>query len=96
MLPSPQMAAIAVHRETGIKYIVLGGGVRMFSPTHPLAAGSFVDPAARAAAKPVPVTMIVVCDAEGALVWFRSEELVVVEIDGAPPAAILTTQGAYR
>jgi len=90
------MATIAVHRESGVKYIVLGGGVRMFTPGHPIAVGTGRDPAARESAKAVPVTTTMVCDAEGAIVWFRSEEPLVVEVDGAPPAAILRNGSAYR
>ena len=90
------MATIAVHRESGIKYIVLGGGVRVFTPTGPMQTRASPDRSARETAKSVPVTMTMVCDAEGAVAWFRSEEMVVVEIDGRSPAAILTAGAAYR
>jgi hypothetical protein len=89
------MATIAVHRESGTKYIVLGGGVRMFTPSHPLAVGGRRTPE-RESPKAVPVTMMALCDAEGTIVWFRSEEMLVLEVDGASPAAILTSGGAYR
>ncbi len=90
------MATLAVHRESGTKYIVVGGGIRMFSPRAAGSARPLRDPAAREAASPVPVAMVMVCDDAGVLVWFRSEELLVVEVDGSTPAAILTATGGYR
>ena len=88
------MTAVAVHRESGTKYVVLGGGVRMFTPTHPMS-GSGPRKAGLETPKSVPVTMMAVCDAEGTIVWFRSDELLVIEIDGVSPVAVLT-RSAYR
>jgi hypothetical protein len=89
------MATIAVHRESGVRYIVLGGGIRMFTPSHPSTASGRrtkeLEPA-----KSVPMTMIALCDPNGAVVWFRSEEILVTEVDGASPTAILTSGGAFR
>ncbi len=90
------MATLAVHRESGTKYIVMGGGIRMFVPGLVASARPLRDPAAREAAKPLPVTMVMACDSAGTIVWFRSEELVVVEVDAATPAAILTATAGYR
>ena len=88
------MAAIAVHRESGTKYVVLGSVVRMFTPGHGMA-GSGQPKAGLESPKAVPVTMMAVCDAEGTIVWFRSDELLVTEIDGVSPGAVLT-RAAYR
>ena len=83
------MTAVAVHRESGTKYVVLGSGVRMFTPTHPIA-GSGQRKVGLETPKAVPVTMMAVCDAEGTILWFRSDELLVIEIDGVSPVAVLT------
>ncbi len=39
--------------------------------------------------------MMAVCDTEGTILWFRSDELLVIEIDGVSPLAVLT-KTAYR
>jgi hypothetical protein len=95
VLGSPQMATIAVHRESGTKYVVLGGSIRMFTPSHPLAVAGRRNRELESP-KPVAVTMIALCDAEGTIVWFRSEEMLVTEVDGASPSALLTKDGGYR
>jgi hypothetical protein len=84
------MSTIAVHRESGTKYVVLGGDLRMFTPSHPIPTATRNE-----SPKPIHVSMTMVCDSEGAISWFRSEELIVVEIDGTPPLSLLTT-AVYR
>jgi hypothetical protein len=66
----------------------------MFTPTHPITHDGS-RPSSSESPKPIPIAMTMVCDAEGATIWFRSEELVVIEIDGAGPASLLKSAG-YR
>ena len=89
------MATIAVHRESGTRYILLGGGIRMFTATHPVRVDARSKPGLDSP-KSLPVTMMMVCDADGTVVWFRSEEMLVTEVDGGSPAAILTSGTVYR
>ena len=37
-----------------------------------------------------------VSDEEGNIAWFRSDEILVVEVDGSTPGALLAPRGAYR
>jgi hypothetical protein len=67
----------------------------MFTPSHPVGAAAQRSPGLEVP-KALPVTMMAVCDAEGTVVWFRSEEILVLEIDGVTPAAILVARDAYR
>jgi hypothetical protein len=87
------MATIAVHRESGARYVLLGVSVRMFSPAS-------LTPATRPAggaetSRQVPVMMAAACDEAGAIQWFRTDELLVTEVDGQSPASLLRREG-YR
>jgi hypothetical protein len=88
------MTLLAVHRPTGARYVFLGVAAQSFTPSAPLPVE-----ARRAKALPPPRTisaaMAAVCDAEGAIHWFRSEELTITEVDGHTPAALLRA-AAYR
>ncbi|MBK6690958.1 MAG: hypothetical protein IPG50_01925 [Myxococcales bacterium] len=84
------MAIIAVHRESGAKYVILGGGIRMFTPSPPIKAESQRETSH--ASRSVPVTMMATCDGEGVITWFRCEDMRVIEIDGAPPSAVLASR----
>jgi len=90
------MATIATHRESGARYVLLGTGIRTFTPSAPLADAARRKQGGIEAPRAVPITMVAVCDAEGAIVWYRSEELLIVEIDGQTPAAALHRNQAYR
>jgi hypothetical protein len=89
------MSTIAVHRETGTRYVLLGAGIRTFTPSAPLP-----DAARRKqgveAPRPVPITMVALCDAEGTIVWYRSEEVRIVEVDAQTPTALLQRNQGYR
>lgn len=88
------MATIVLHRESGLRYVLLGTGLRSFTPQSPVPVAHDRQ-AGRTPQRPILITSVSVCNGEGEVLWFRSEEIVVVEIDGRSPAAALQPE-AYR
>lgn len=82
------MAIIVSHRETGARYVLLGADLRMFAASAPLSTAArrarSIEPP-----KAVPISMLAVSDAKGAIDWIRSDDAVVVEVDGRTPTALL-------
>lgn len=79
------MATIVKHIETGKQYILLGTGFGAYRATRPSLFFGNLAPAEDEG----EVSVIFVCNSEGKVGWVQSEEVQVVEIDGAAPAQLL-------
>ncbi len=79
------MAVIVQARKTGKKYVLLGTGFGAFKATRPdLFFGNLMPKEEEG-----QITMVAVCDAEGKIRWAHSDDLIVVEVDGSSPDALL-------
>ena len=79
------MAVIVRHRETGAEYILLGAGFGAYKALRPGVFFGNLAPAEESGELPVAL----VCDADGAATWVRSENLEVLTVDGEKPSEIL-------
>lgn len=80
------MAIIVEHKELKGKYILIGTGFGAYKTCRPAV---FI-------ANHLPredlgeITMVAVCDEEGQIQWFNSEELIVLEVDKVSPHDVLS------
>ncbi|MGF1464569.1 MAG: hypothetical protein ACFCGT_00415 [Sandaracinaceae bacterium] len=74
------MAVIAVHRETGKRYVLLGAGFGRVRGDHGLDQTS---------------QLLALCDGEGRVHWIPARDIAIVSVDGEPPASLLR-DATYR
>lgn len=86
------MATIVLHRPSGLKYVVVGSGFAEWRVTTPSWAGGILDPDIHKG----QVALIACAEPSGAIKWFHSGELIVVEVDGKSPEQWLTPAEPYR
>ena len=83
------MAVIVRHKESQGEYILLGAGFGAYKGIRPsMILGNL---APHEDAGEIPVALV--CDAQGAVLWVRSENLTVLSVDGQLPAQVLAGQG---
>ena len=79
------MAIIVEHKEFKQKYILIGTGFGVYKTSRPAV---FI-------ANRIPkedseeITMVAVCNKDGEIEWFNSEELIIRKIDEISPLEIL-------
>jgi len=79
------MAVIVQHEPTGNRYVLLGAGFGAYRATRPsLFFGNWAP-----AEEEGKIEVVAICTPDGRIGWANSNELVVVEIDGKPPAEVL-------
>lgn len=80
------MAIIVEHKELKMKYILIGTGFGIYKTSKP---AGFI-------ANRIPkedlgeMTMVAVCNEQGKIRWFNSEELIVKKVDEISPGDILS------
>ncbi len=79
------MAVIVRHTESGSRYVLLGGGYGAWSSSRPSLMFGGALPEDRSG----DVRVALVCDENGHVAWVESECLVVENVDGRHPSAIL-------
>ncbi|MBP1153814.1 MULTISPECIES: hypothetical protein [unclassified Paenibacillus] len=72
------MATIVLHKPSGEKYIFLGTGFGAYKATRASVLGGDLFPHEEAG----EIMAAAVCDAQGHIRWFETEELQVLEMDG--------------
>ena len=81
------MAVIVKHRETGERYVLVGTGFGAYKATKP----NWFFGNLMADEQSGELSVVAVCNAEGGIGWFQSNELLVVSIDGEAPDIVLGT-----
>ena len=79
------MAVIVRHAETGDRYILLGTGYGAYRATRP----SLFFGALAPVEEEGKLEVAAICASDGRIGWAYSQQLVVVEVDGKPPAEVL-------
>lgn len=78
--------AILVHdKQTKQRYILLGAGFGLYES----ATEKYYEDL-------VSLPMLACAGPDGEIVWLSSEDVVVVEVDGKTPVALLKSDGPYR
>lgn len=75
------MANIIKHKETGEKYILLGSGFGMYQSKAPDKLWGNWRPSVDEGFEKA----VCACNVEGEILWFRSTEVSIIEIDGKSP-----------
>ena len=79
------MATIVLDKQTKQRYILLGAGFGMYESHTEKYYEDLISLPMRACT-----------DSDGAIVWLSSEDVIVLEVDGKPPAVLLRDGGPYR
>ncbi len=79
------MAVFVRHKESGKRFLLVGAGFGAWASARPDRILGNILPAEEKGTLP----RVAICDAEGNIEWVRSDEVSVVEIDGATPADLL-------
>ncbi|MBC8080583.1 MAG: hypothetical protein H7X86_09570 [Gorillibacterium sp.] len=74
------MATIVLHKPSGVHYVMVGTGYGAYKALRPSFLGGALFPHEESDEIPVAA----VCDEHGNLQWYLTDDLQVVEIDGAP------------
>jgi hypothetical protein len=74
------MATIVQHKNTSAHYVLIGTGFGAYKSQRPSFVGGNLFPHEEAGEIPVAA----VCNNEGIIQWFYTDELTVIEIDGKP------------
>ncbi len=80
------MATIVQYKTDGKKYVLLGTGFGAYKATRPGVFFGNLLPNEEEG----QTTMVAVCDPNGTIRWTHSEELIVLEVDGHSPSAVLS------
>lgn len=79
------MAIILHDKQTRQRYVLLGAGFGLYESTTEKYYEDLVS-----------LPMLACAGPDGTIVWLSSEDVVVVEVDGKPPATLLKDRGPYR
>lgn len=79
------MAVIVQAKKSGKQYVFLGTGFGAYKAARPDVFLGNLWPTEEEG----QITMVAVCDTKGNIRWAHSDDLVVVEVDGVSPAALL-------
>lgn len=78
------MATIVLHRKSGRRFVLLGTGFGAYKSARPSVFGGNLFPREEEGRMPLAA----VCDKNGLIEWFYTDELIVEEVDGQKVADI--------
>ena len=78
------MAVIVLHRETGLRFVLIGTGYGMYKSSMPGVVGHLTPIEDRG-----EKGLVAVCDSKGTIHWCDSQDLRVVSVDGKTPTELL-------
>ena len=82
------MATIVESTRTGKRYVLLGTGFGAYKATRPGVFFGNLNPNEEEG----EFTMVAVCDPKGVIRWTHSDDLIVIEVDGQSPEALIGAQ----
>jgi hypothetical protein len=79
------MATIVLDKQTKQRYVLLGAGFGLYESSTEKYYEDLIS-----------LPMLACADPNGEIVWLSSEDVIVLEVDGKPPAVLLKDDGPYR